>query len=56
MNKSIYRKVTEMYINSIEFYIFYELQSQKEKIQEAMERRAVNKILQKIIGDNHFVW
>jgi hypothetical protein len=33
---------------------YYELDQQKEKIQEAMKSRAVNKILQKITGDDTF--
>jgi hypothetical protein len=56
INKSLYRNVTEMYIKPIDFFVFYELKSQKQKIQEAMENRALQQILQKIIGDNHFVW
>ena len=45
-----------MYIKPIDFFVFYELNSQKQKIQEEMEKRALQKILQKIIGDKHFVW
>jgi len=35
---------------------FYEPIFQKERIQTDMEHRAVNKILQKIIGDPTFFW
>ncbi len=35
---------------------FYEPVFQKERIQSAMEYRAVNKLLQKIIGDTMFTW
>jgi len=47
------------YMGEISFYndihrTYYELDHQKEKIQEAMESRAVNKILQKITGDDTF--
>jgi hypothetical protein len=35
---------------------FYEPIFQAERIQTAMEQRAVNKILQKIIGDQSFTW
>ena len=35
---------------------FYEPIFQKESIQTAMEHRAVNKLLQKIIGDTRFSW
>ena len=35
---------------------FYEPIFEKEQIQSAMEQRAVNKLLQKIIGDSTFTW
>jgi len=35
---------------------FYEFVPQKKRIQSDMERRAVNKILQRLIGDDCFVW
>lgn len=35
---------------------FYEPVFQKERIQTKMETRAVNKLLQKIIGDPSFSW
>jgi hypothetical protein len=35
---------------------FYTLISKKKEIQQAMETRALNKILQKIIGDELFEW
>ena len=35
---------------------FYRLISKKEIIQETMESRAINKILQKITCDNNFIW
>lgn len=35
---------------------YYEICLKKHKIQDAMELRAVNKILQKIIGDDTFVY
>ena len=35
---------------------YYELVSKKKKIQEAMEQRALQLILQTIIGDKLFVW
>jgi hypothetical protein len=35
---------------------YYIISSQKEKIQDAMEKRAVNKILQRITGDESFVY
>lgn len=35
---------------------YYVLSSQKVKIQDAMELRAVNKILQRLIGDDSFTY
>ena len=35
---------------------FYQWIPQKEKIQWQMERRAVNLILRRLIGDEHFEW
>ena len=35
---------------------FYEWVPQKERIQWNMERRAVNIILRRVIGDEHFTW
>ena len=35
---------------------FYQFLSKKRQIQEAMEKRALNKIIQKITGDDTFVW
>jgi hypothetical protein len=54
--KKIYNseiKITEMHIKPMDFFNFFELQSQKEKIQEAMEERALQKILQKIIPEKN---
>jgi hypothetical protein len=56
--KKIYNseiKITEMYIKP-DFCDFFELNSQKHIIQAAMEHRALQKILQKIIGDTYFIW
>ena len=35
---------------------FYRFISQKERIQSDMERRSVNLIVRRLIGDEHFVW
>jgi hypothetical protein len=35
---------------------FYRFVSQKAKIQSDMEHRAVNLIISRIIGDEHFIW
>ena len=37
-------------------YTYYEIISKKKEIQDAMERRCVNLIIQQIIGDKFFVW
>jgi len=47
------RYKTIFYMNSSFRYF---LLNQKQKIQEAMEYRALQKILQKIIGDNTFIY
>jgi hypothetical protein len=39
-----------------DYFIYFAFVPQKEKIQEAMEKRALNKILNQIIGDELFVW
>jgi len=44
-------QMSEMYLKQI-----YKLVSSKEKIQNAMETRAINTILQNIIGDKTFVY
>lgn len=35
---------------------FFKIKSQKERIQQAMEHRAITKILRKVTGDDSFVW
>jgi len=35
---------------------FYEFVSQKDRIQSDMERRAVNKIIRRLLGDECFEW
>ena len=53
-NICMYNKITHIHgmDKDIRFYIFV---SQKEKIQQAMEKRALNKILKRIINDD-FTW
>ena len=36
--------------------LFYQFVSQKARIQSDMERRAVNQIVRRLIGDEHFKW
>ena len=66
IDKAIFKKVT--CINPVERscgYIifsyqvgrrFYTIVSKKKEIQEAMELRALSKILKQIIGDDSFIW
>jgi hypothetical protein len=35
---------------------YYKFVSMKKKIQENMETRAINKVLQRLIGDEYFEW
>ena len=35
---------------------FYKFVSQKERIQSDMEHRAVNQIIRRVLGDDHFSW
>jgi hypothetical protein len=35
---------------------YYEIKSKKKEIQEAMELRALNLIIQNIIGDKYYTW
>jgi hypothetical protein len=35
---------------------YYKVKSQKEKIQEDMEKRALSKVLKRITGDDLFIW
>ena len=52
----VYRKGLQLpYIRFYECKIYKPLFQQKKR-QKAMERRAVNMILQRIIGDPYFVW
>lgn len=69
---TIYREYYESYIGCIEFSLYkeiqryktddlphcdyYEIDSKKESIQNAMETRAINLILQNIIGDKYYTW
>ena len=39
-----------------QYYLFYEPIFQAERIQSAMEHRAVNLILRRVIGDESFTW
>lgn len=51
---SLYKQIKRYKSDSIECY--YELVSKKKEIQETMESRALQIILQNIIGDKMFVW
>ena len=60
-NESSYFHVKHIYFKQLYYYIhkksiFYEYNYQKDNIQNAMELRAVNKILRKITGDPLFIY
>jgi hypothetical protein len=42
--------------NDLPYSIYYEIDSKKQEIQDAMESRALNLILQNIIGDKYYIW
>jgi len=53
------RVKNDKYINQFQILStsnFYEFVSQKARIQSDMERRAVNQIIRRILGDNCFEW
>jgi hypothetical protein len=51
---SYYGWVMNYYIDDMSY--FYEFNSNKEQIQNAMEQRAINIILRKVIGDESFIY
>jgi len=49
----------EIYLHTRVFLpcrLFYEFVSQKERIQWDMELRALNQIIRRVLGDDHFSW
>lgn len=51
---SLYKEIQRYKTNDIPKCIYYEIISKKKEIQDAMELRALNKIIQHIIGDKYF--
>jgi hypothetical protein len=51
---SLYKEIQRYKINDSPHCIYYEVVSKKQQIQDAMEERALNLIIQKIIGDKYF--
>ena len=52
-------KEIEQYKNNfheLPYCDYYEINSKKQDIQNAMESRALNLILQNIIGDKYYIW
>ena len=45
--------LSKLFISTCNFYQFV---SQKARIQSDMEMRAVNIIVRRIVGDDHFIW
>lgn len=55
---SLYKEI-QRYKNifdDLPYSIYYEIKSKKQEIQNAMESRALNLILQNIIGDKYYIW
>ena len=56
-NRNTYNKLlTIKEEKGSDYFIYFAFVPQKEKIQEAMEKRALDKILKRLIGDELFVW
>ena len=53
-NESKYKDIVMIHV--LQPFTYYILEAKKYKIQNAMELRAINKILQKIIGDETFTY
>jgi hypothetical protein len=53
---SLYKEIERYETNESPNCHYYEIVSKKKHIQEAMESRSLNLILQNIIGDKIFVW
>lgn len=45
--------ISKLFISTCKFYQFV---SQKARIQSDMEHRAVNLVMRRIVGDDHFKW
>ena len=53
---SLYKEIQRYKINELPHCNYYEVASKKQQIQDAMEERALNLIIQKIIGDKYIAW
>lgn len=53
---SLYKEVQRYKTDDLPHCDYYEINSKKELIQNAMEERAVNLIIQNIIGDKYYIW
>ena len=51
---SLYKEIQRYKTNDPPYCLYYEIVSKKQQIQNAMEERALNLIIQKIIGDKYF--
>ena len=55
----VFNKTNHIHVPSAIFMSninFYQFVSQKPRIQSDMEHRAVNLLVQRIVGDDHFKW
>ena len=53
---SLYKEIQRYKTNESPHCLYYEIVSKKQQIQDAMEERALNLIIQKIIGDKYITW
>ena len=53
---SLHKEVQRYKNNFDKYSIYYEIKTKKQDIQDAMEARALNLILQNIIGDKYYTW
>lgn len=53
---SLYKELQQYKSNKPPYSEYYEIHSKKKSIQNAMEERALNLILQTIIGDKYYIW
>jgi hypothetical protein len=54
-NRSYFKDI-RIHILSMYYRQIYKLVSSKEKIQQSMETRAVNMVLQQVVGDSTFIY
>lgn len=53
---SLHKEIERIKTNDLPNCIYYEVVFKKQEIQHVMELRALNKIIQNIIGDKYYTW